>query len=329
MRGGEGEQGKQGSWVWLKTQGCWRLPKAPNASWGPRKVPGAQGNPERLRQWEGVRGSKREQWGEGEQRKQGPWVWLKIQGCQRLPKASKASWSPRKVPGVQGGPGRLRGWEEVRRVRGSKGSKAPASDWRPKAAEGLQRLPRLPEASGRFQGPRKTQVGSGSEMGWEGARGLRGAREVRPLSLTEDPRPLKACKGSQGFLRSQEGLRDSGRLSWQGGARGSEWEWWVRGAREARPLCLTEDPRLPKASKGSQGFLRPQEVLRDPGRLSWQGGVRGSKMEVGGNGDQGGMFWGPYHLWGQFFGYPPLFLNQESLPLLPAFSPHSQLTEWR
>ena len=39
------------------------------------------------------------------------------------------------------------------------------------------------------------------------------------------------------------------------------------GVRGARPLCLTEDPRLPKASKGSQGFLRPQEVLRGPGRL--------------------------------------------------------------
>ena len=41
------------------------------------------------------------------------------------------------------------------------------------------------------------------------------------------------------------------------------------------------------------------------------------------------MFWGPFHLWGQFLGCPPLLLNQESLPLLPAFSPHSQLTEWR
>ena len=44
----------------------------------------------------------------------------------------------------------------------------------------------------------------------------------------------------------------------------------MRGAREARPLGLTEDPRLPKASEGSQGFLRPKEGLRvqgDPGRL--------------------------------------------------------------
>ena len=27
---------------------------------------------------------------------------------------------------------------------------------------------------------------------------------------------------------------------------------------------------------------------------------------------------GSYHLWGQFLGYPPLLLNQGSLPLLPA-----------
>ena len=39
------------------------------------------------------------------------------------------------------------------------------------------------------------------------------------------------------------------------------------------------------------------------------------------------MFWGPYHLWGQFLECPPLLLNQESLPSLPSFSPHSQLTE--
>ena len=51
------------------------------------------------------------------------------------------------------------------------------------------------------------------------------------------------------------------------------------------PLSLTEDLRLLKASKGSQGFLRPQEVLRGPGRLRGSGGARGSKIEVGGNGD--------------------------------------------
>ena len=46
------------------------------------------------------------------------------------------------------------------------------------------------------------------------------------------------------------------------------------------------------------------------------------------NGPSGGMFLGPYHLWGQFLGYPPLLLNQES-DSLPAHSPHSQLTDWR
>ena len=57
----------------------------------------------------------------------------------------------------------------------------------------------------------------------------------------------------------------------------------VRGAREARPLSLTEDPRLPKASEGSQGFLRPQEGPKGPreargdssGGEREQGGVRG------------------------------------------------------
>ena len=53
------------------------------------------------------------------------------------------------------------------------------------------------------------------------------------------------------------------------------------GARGARPLSLTEDPRLPKASEGFQGFLRPQEGPRDPGRLRGQGGVRGGEGEQG------------------------------------------------
>ena len=47
-------------------------------------------------------------------------------------------------------------------------------------------------------------------------------------------------------------------------------------------LSLTEDPRLPKVSKGFQGFLRPQEGPRGPGRLRGkgeQGGMRGSKGE--------------------------------------------------
>ena len=49
-------------------------------------------------------------------------------------------------------------------------------------------------------------------------------------------------------------------LRGQGGQGGKG----VRGARGSRPLNLTEDPRLPKASEGSQGFLRPRKV---PGGL--------------------------------------------------------------
>ena len=72
-----------------------RLPKAPKASWGPRKDPGAQGGSGGKGEWEGAR------WGR-EQGEQGSWVWLKTKGCQRLLKAHKASWGPRKVPGAQG-----------------------------------------------------------------------------------------------------------------------------------------------------------------------------------------------------------------------------------
>ena len=55
----------------------------------------------------------------------------------------------------------------------------------------------------------------------------------------------------------------------------------VRGAREARPLSLTKDQRLPKASEGSQGFLRLQEGPRGPGRTREAQGVRGSEREQG------------------------------------------------
>ena len=110
-------------------------------------------DPGRLRAWGG--------WGE-----QAPWVWLKTQVCQRLPKAPKAFWGPRKVPGVLG----ARGWEAARGWE-SKGSKVPESDWRPKTVEGFQRLPRLPKAPGRSQGPRKAQGMRGSE-GRVGEQGI-------------------------------------------------------------------------------------------------------------------------------------------------------------
>ena len=52
--------------------------------------------------------------------------------------------------------------------------------------------------------------------------------------------------------------------------------------REARPLSLTEDPRLPKDFEGSQGFLRPQEGPRGqdrPRKAQGTMGARGSKRE--------------------------------------------------
>ena len=55
----------------------------------------------------------------------------------------------------------------------------------------------------------------------------------------------------------------------------------MRGAREARSLSLTKDQRLPKASEGSQGFLRLQEGPRGPGRTREAQGVRGSEREQG------------------------------------------------
>ena len=45
----------------------------------------------------------------------------------------------------------------------------------------------------------------------------------------------------------------------------------MRGARGTMPLSLTEDPRLPKASEGSQGLLRPQRGSSCPERLRGEG----------------------------------------------------------
>ena len=39
-----------------------------------------------------------------------------------------------------------------------------------------------------------------------------------------------------------------------------------------RPLSLTDDSRLPKASEGAQGFLRPKGGPSSPGRLRGQRG---------------------------------------------------------
>ena len=179
----------------------------------------------------------------------------------------------------------------------------------------LRKLPRLPRVL------RLAQGSQGFLRLQEGPRGPGGNGEwvsggARSLSLTEDPRLPKASKGSQSFLRLQEGCRGPGRFRVQGrvrGAKGSEGVW---GARWGRPLSLTEDPRLPKASEALQGFLRPQEGPRGSGRLKGWGEARGSK----GWGEQGfwvwlktqgcwrlpkvpkGMFWAAHYLWAKFWG---------------------------
>ena len=53
----------------------------------------------------------------------------------------------------------------------------------------------------------------------------------------------------------------------------------MRGAREARPLSLTEDSSLSMASEGSQGFMRPKEGPRGPERPRKAQGARGSERE--------------------------------------------------
>ena len=65
----------------------------------------------------------------------------------------------------------------------------------------------------------------------------------------------------------------------------------MRGAREARPLSLTEDPRLPKDSEGSQGFLRSQGRSQEPretqGGSGDERGQEGARGSEGGEGEQG------------------------------------------
>ena len=190
----QGVRGSEGKWEGARGWGGARplsltedprLSKASEGSQGfLRPQEGPRGS-ERLRvegEKEEARGSKREQEGvrgvgeQGEQGEQGPWVWLKTQGCQRLPKACKASWGLRKVPGTQGAQGVKRSEREqegIRGSKGSKGSKAPESDWRPMADKGFWRLPRLPEAPGRSQGPREAQ-GEGEQGGARGSKGARG-----------------------------------------------------------------------------------------------------------------------------------------------------------
>ena len=140
VRGSKGSKSSESHWRPKAAEGFQRLPRLPEAQESPR----SPGRDRKAQGQVGARGSERKWGGEGEQGKHCPWVWLKTQGCQRLVKASKASWGPRKVPGTQGGIGRLRGWEGVRGVRGALWSKAPESDWRPKAKAAKGLLPSLP-----------------------------------------------------------------------------------------------------------------------------------------------------------------------------------------
>ena len=111
---------------------------------------------------------------------------------------------------------------------------------------------------------------------------------LRLRKLPRLPRLLSLVQGSEGFLRPQEGPRGPGRLRGQGRVRGArESKREQERVRGVRPLSLTEDPRLLKASKGSQGFLRPQEGPRGPGRLREQGEWEGAREGEGEQGEQG------------------------------------------
>ena len=215
-------------------------------------------------------------------------------------KAPESDWSPKaadcfqRLPRSQGDP---RGPERLRAEGEQRGKEEPGEQgpWVWLKTQSCGRFPKAPKAPERSQGSRKAQeVRRG-----EGEQG--GVRETRPLSLTEDPRLLKASKGSKGFLRPQGGSRGPKKLRSKG-TKVPESDWRPKAAkgfwrlsrlpeapgrsqgpqgcseaRGARPLSLTEHPRLLKASKGSQGFLRPQGGPRSSGKLRvWeeQGGAR-------------------------------------------------------
>ena len=188
--GGKGAKGKQDLWVWLRPQGWQRLPNACKVSWGPKeaigslemlnehkgegnmenKVPESDWGPKAAKGFLRPRGLTGEggQGGEGEWWVRGwgskgnkAWVWLRLQGYQRLPEAPGRSQGARETNGA-------RRWGVGR----SKGNKGPESDQGPKVAECFQRL-------------------SGSQGGF----GAKEIKENKPwLSLTEVPRVLKAPK---------------------------------------------------------------------------------------------------------------------------------------
>ena len=248
---GEGEQGEQDLWVWLKTQGCQRRLKAPKVSWGSREVPGAQGCSR-------SKGSKEEQGGvrgEGEQGEQGLWVWLKTQGCQRLTRLSEAPGRSQGSRDAQGS--RWSEWSEGTwgGARGTRPLSLTEDPRLPKASKGSQ--PWLPEAPGRSQGPRDAQG--------QGGKGDGEQREHGPWVWLKTqgcqrlPKALKASWGPREVPEAQGGSGCEGQ-----GKQGEE------ESKGKRPLSLTADPRMLKASEGSKGFLSPKGGPVDQGRLRGQ-----------------------------------------------------------
>ena len=151
------------------------------------------------------------------------------------------------------------------------------------------RLPRLPEAPARFQGPQGCSVSE--EQGGMGE--LRGARGTRPLSLTEDPKLPKASEGSQGFLRPQGGPRNSGRLRGWWGAKGEGSKGWVakegwgqQGKQGSWVWLNTQGywrlPKAPKASWVSRVVTGIQRGSGARGAREWgEQGVRGPRRSKG------------------------------------------------
>ena len=188
---------------------------------------------------------------------------------QKLPKALGRSQRSRNAQGARGASESKGRWRE-------QGEQAP---WVWLNTQGYQRLPESPKASWSSREVPGTQRGSEGE-GRGGKGGWGGARETNPLSLTKDPRMLKAFKGSQGFLsllgspRSPERIRGEGARGArdQGRARG-QGEWWVCYTKFYCPnhLCWGKGWG-DKGSKGCKGGQEGKGVRRAKGSEGKQGG---------------------------------------------------------
>ena len=220
---------------------------------------------------------------EGRQGEQDPRVWLRLEGCQRLPRLPDA-------------PAGKEEWGGKEWVRGSKGNNALKTDWGFKAAEGSQGCLRP----------------QGKELWGELGKGeleARGARRTRPLSLIEAPRLPKAVWGPKGLQGSRGWAGENG-VRWsqgsprlpkvpkapgdqrclegeEGGERSKGWggkapesDWGSRG-----PMGTGRPRRQGRGTEGEQGeqglqvWLRPQGCQRLPRQLkaSWGHGARESK----------------------------------------------------